>query len=394
MPNTTSRWPVLLLMLLSQASLAQTPSVLAPSLCDGSKSFNAIRHNQQELRNLLWQRRYPELDTRLSNLLADYQAGLSSDENLMYAIRAFQVEDIGATPFLQEWLKLFPRSYAANLAIGAHYHDLAFAARGHKFRDDTTAEQVAAFRSLMKQAQHHITSSLKYSKKPTVSFDYAMRAAATLENRDAVKTLYKRALAVDPASFSVRSAYIWAMDVRWQGLPTDLVEFQQETQQSVLDEGSKRYVSYLIEMRMGDTQWGRKASAAADEHFQAAVKLCPIAEPWSDMANMHNEFEEWKLAIDALDHYLALEPDQAWAIRRKAWALRNLGEWPAALELYRKAADMGDDNAQAAMGWILMKGEHATQDLDAAIRWLRLAVQQNNQFARDNLETALQMRGH
>ncbi len=112
--------------------------------------------------------------------------------------------------------------------------------------------------------------------------------------------------------------------------------------------------------------------------------------PCSRFANPYDEFEDRPAALNALNTCLLIEPDQAWAVRRKVWAYRSMGEWRSAIPQYRQAAELGDDNRQASPGWILMNGEQAAQDLDAVIRWLSAVAQHNNNDdARRNPELAL-----
>lgn len=63
---------------------------------------------------------------------------------------------------------------------------------------------------------------------------------------------------------------------------------------------------------------------------------------------------------------------------------------PAAVAWYRKSAIQGYADAQATLGGILMfgKGEAVPLDYDEAIKWDRLAANQNNQFGQLNLGLA------
>ena len=257
---------------------------------------------------------------------------------------------------------------------------------------DTSADQQRSFAQFLFESRKYVSRALLLTGKPITAYEYAIRVAGAIDSRDAVMALYRQALAFDPQTLSVRDAYIWAMDRRWKGRPDDLANYAVETKAAVLDDNSKRYVLYLIEMRLGGTAWTYKDKEGAAQHYRAASDLCLQPEPWLQLANLYDEFSDWPAAIQSLDTYLLLEPDQAWAIRRKAWAYRSQGAWESAIPLYRQAAEMGDDNAQTTLGWILMTGDHAPLDLDAAIHWLRLATQNNNGDARRYLDEALQKR--
>jgi TPR repeat protein len=107
------------------------------------------------------------------------------------------------------------------------------------------------------------------------------------------------------------------------------------------------------------------------------------------LSNLYNDTEQWKDAFDALDNYLRLEPDTAWAIRRKAYAYQRLGDWDHANPLYLGAAELGDSYAANAYGWSLYTGQGMTRDLDAAIKWFRVSSNQGDANAKVNLVRAL-----
>ena len=390
---TLSRW--LLPLIATMMALPATAEALrsaAPIPCEAFRNVPAYRAQQRDLIDALGRRNVTKIELQFTNALTTYARGETSDTELSYLVSAFQTGNVAFTPYIAEWLKLHPNSYAANMAAAAHFYELAFQLRGQKLGSETSNDQQQAFLSTVNESRRYVTRAMALSRRPITAFEYAIRLAGAVETREAVIDLYRQALALDPQALSTRNAYIWAMDRRWQGRPDDLAQYAEETRNSALDDNAKTYVLYMIELRLGGAAWTDKDKAAAAQHYRAAASLCSQSEPWRQLANLYNEFKDWPAAIESLNTYLLIEPDQSWAIRRKAWAYRSVGDWTSAIPLYRQAAELGDDNAQATMGWILMNGEHAPQDLDAAIRWLRAAAQHNNDDARRYLDEALQRR--
>jgi TPR repeat protein len=127
----------------------------------------------------------------------------------------------------------------------------------------------------------------------------------------------------------------------------------------------------------------------AEAAMRAASTQCVLADPWRSLANLYNDSGQWKQALEALEKYRAIEPDEAWAIRRQAYAHERLANWSVALPLFKEAADKGDSYAQNAYGWQLYEGTHVPRDLDAAIKWFRLAADRGDDNARVNLARAL-----
>ena len=63
----------------------------------------------------------------------------------------------------------------------------------------------------------------------------------------------------------------------------------------------------------------------------------------------------------------------------------NAGDYPAALEGFKKFADQGDPDAQFNLGKMYLTGEGIPQDYAEAVRWFRLSADQGNSAAQYNL---------
>ena len=63
----------------------------------------------------------------------------------------------------------------------------------------------------------------------------------------------------------------------------------------------------------------------------------------------------------------------------------NAGDYPAALEGFKKFADQGDPDAQFYLGKMYLLGEGIPQDYAEAVRWFRLSAEQGNSAAQYNL---------
>lgn len=384
----------LLLAVTAIASLAAAgmPAATAHPVCIPTPIETDRQVLRRQMHDRLVAKKFAELDQIVSMILSEYEAGNSPEEDVANLVRAFATRDASDTPLLEEWVRRYPKSYVARLALGAHLHTLAFAARGNALRDETSDEQAARFRAGLAAAQRHVLASMPLSSRPASSFEYAISIAGATGSRREVLALYERAVAIDFEAMSPREAFIWAIDPRWQGRPGDLEAYAAEVANSSLQPELRQYLLYQVEMSLGGYAWARRDAPDAVRHFESAGALCPRPEPWSQLAEAMNDLGQWRAAIGALDRYLALQPGKAWAQRRKAWAYRQLGDWGAALDWYRLAADGGDLNAQASLAKILLEGVHAPRDVDAAIQWLQRAAGQGDAESRARLQQVLDER--
>jgi uncharacterized protein len=63
-------------------------------------------------------------------------------------------------------------------------------------------------------------------------------------------------------------------------------------------------------------------------------------------------------------------------------------DYAQAVNWYRQAADQGNADAQAGLGWMYCKGLGVTQDFAQAVHWSREAADRGNAYAEANLGTA------
>ena len=67
-------------------------------------------------------------------------------------------------------------------------------------------------------------------------------------------------------------------------------------------------------------------------------------------------------------------------------------DWQQAAELFRQAAEQGDDAAQFNLGLSYAQGEGVPQDYDEAAKWWKRAAKQDNKDAQAALEELAKIR--
>jgi len=361
----------------------------AQQLCLGTRSRAELAHDQGELRKLLNERNFEALEAQFSERQTGYERGIYDEEKLYYSYQTFDTPSSALPPLLQEWSRRYPKSRAARVALAINQIALGSAARGHALSAETSDEQTAAMRKFMSAARANLRASFALTAKPTMAYAAAIDVERFIGAREGADQLLAKALKVAPDSVYVRQRYFQAIDPRWLGTVADITKALNEIGDSDLPESSQRFLKYETTLRLGGAFLTFKQYELAAELYREAVPYCVLAEPWRALAELYNETGQWREAVDALGHYLAIEPGQAWALRREAYAQERLGDWEQAIPLYRDAAERGDDYAENAYGWSLYEGRHVKRDLDAAITWFQASARQGNEKARINLERAL-----
>ena len=385
------RW-IRLVVVLIAAGLFQVETAHAQESCVGKFSEAEMTAERRQIWNLLRERQFDKLDAELLDRQQRYEHGTYTEEHLVNAFSTFDSSSNSIRPFLEEWLRTHKDSYAAHVAMGSHQVAVAMELRGHKIGGETSDDQFKEMIAWMRKAESTLTESFSLTAKPIMTYVLALQVERYMGTRDSIDELYQRALEVDPNSAYARRYYLWGIDPRWLGEPDDLAKEIERVRASGLPDDTKHFVIYHGFILLAGANTLFKKPDQVERALLAASRECVFTRPWEDLANLYDEQQQWKQALGALDKYLALKPDEAWAIRRQAYAHQKLGEWSVAIPLYKTAAEKGDDYAQNAYGWWLYRGEHTPRDLEAAIKWFELAAKQGNETARVNLAEALRAR--
>jgi hypothetical protein len=70
---------------------------------------------------------------------------------------------------------------------------------------------------------------------------------------------------------------------------------------------------------------------------------------------------------------------------QRGLAANGANDYPQAMLWWRKAADQGDAEAQAAVGWLYFNGRGVPKDYSQAMLWFRKAADQGNAGAQNNI---------
>lgn len=373
--------------IVTPAALVSTVS--AQEICAGQRRMAEVINDQRYLLQLLRDRKLDELEAEFRERQLAYERGTYSEEALYLSFEAFDVAATDLTPRLEEWVHKYKGSYAALVSLAVNQKSLGSEIRGHKMARETSKEQLDSMERWMRSARKNVHRAISLARVPASAYAQAISIENYIADRKAIDAIYIAAIEVAPKSVYIRRSYLLAIDKRWHGSMSDVTAALDAIRLSVLPEDSKRALLYEGAMQLAGTSRTYRKNDQAAQFYRLAALNCDLSAPWDYLAYMDNELGLWEDQIDALNHYLHIEPGVAWAIRRKGYSYERLGDWSQANPLYLEAAELGDAYAENAYGWSLYSGRGLQRDRDGAIRWFRAAASQGNQDARANLEQAL-----
>jgi tetratricopeptide (TPR) repeat protein len=280
----------------------------------------------------------------------------------------------GNEPLHVEWLRRYPKSRAAHLALANHYEARGFAARGVDFAGKTSQEQFGAMEQLLRQALSEFDAADALGPKTSLAAAHRISIARTSRvfGLDASR-LYRDVIKSYPNTLQARIEFIQASAPKWGGSIRQLLSIIDDAKP--LGAADKRYVEYLVYEEIGNTyacttdltpECGTGKQAA--EFYEKSIPLCPgltnalrlAVVQYTRMKDIPNVMRTSSLLLER-------EPRNGWARAQRARGYVISGKYKEAFDDYRAGADLGSAEAFDGLAWLYEWGRGVPQDLHKSI---------------------------
>lgn len=346
---------------------------------------------------LLKQGKYAELDTQMNGLQAAYEHGKTDDVAVLNAFRAFYEPAPGLEPRYVEWVKRYPNSYAAHLALGIYYKYQGREARGGAYASETSSGRFALMDLAFASALPELNKSLTLTKKPSVTYVHLIDIAAHDGDRSAADAALAAANRVDPHNFIVRMKYMRMMQLRWLGRPGDMQAFYDRCKSDGLSQAQLDALQALMLIAEASNQEENHGDNAVmrDEYAKAIALIAPhvswlspgeYAEILKEASRLSFELKDYKAALKYADTGIQVAPDSADLFQHRGVSNLKLGHRQQAVADLQRAADLGDEWSQIYVGELYAKGELVPKDLRKARALFEAAAKQGSEDGARNLQ--------
>lgn len=343
-----------------------------------------------QMRALLKDGRYAEMDKQLTAIQQGYESGSISDEQLYRAFQAFYYSDVDLEPKFDQWVARFPRSYTALVARGIYYGAMGWTRRGNKYANDTSDKQFAGMHAYHGMALRDLAKSIELTAKPILSYAEAIGLGSTQDSPWKNRALLDQANRKDPRNMVGRRAYLRSIRSRWGGSPEQMAAFVAECRKAQLDpavlqkfEASVIADRAWVMMRSGDYPGAEKAYA------QALAMNPDDRDTLTQMSNVLIHEKKYAQAVAPLSKLIDMEPYNTFALSSRGAIYHRLKQPGQAFKDYSKAADLGDGFSENELGKFYWFGITVSQDKERAIKLFRSAAEKGNRDAENNLTWAL-----
>jgi tetratricopeptide (TPR) repeat protein len=350
--------------------------------------------SQPEIVSLLSNRKYSELDRRLSLVQQAYARGAINDEHLREVFRDFYFTTPSLAPNFDEWIAQFPRSYVAHLARGVYYKKIGQERRGGQAASETSREQFQEMERALAKASADLEQSVSLDPKPLLTYMHQLTIDQLLGRDTEKRAVLDRSIAVDKNNYVVRYAYMGALQTRWGGSLEQMQDFMRECRGAHL---SATQLGSLQALIAEDEAWNYRYidgnTVEAVHAYKRAARLnpresCTPCGPFEQAADTLREDHKYPEAIKLYSKVLQHDPRAVDALSNRAYSEIQVGLRKEAFMDFSRAAELGSPYAQDMLGRIYLVGASVPHDRQKAIEWLTKAVAQGYEPSRELLEMA------
>lgn len=365
-------------------SLAAQPALKrdAPSadFCSGPAYQTHVTAELRNWRTALKDKRYADLDRFFGGLQKRYADGEITEQEIDRWFQLFDRPDPSLTPLHRDWIKAFPKSYAARIAIGRHFASVAYASRGVQFVSGTSDSQFEQMKSFHELALRELSEAESLSSKPILAVNTKVLIARYDRGDAVLRREFARAEAIDPENVRAKGDYALALQPKWGGSMQALLEFQSQLGKLTagMTDSQRRWIEAKVRSFIGDTLQEEGRIGDAENAYLEASGICPASTlPLENTIWMDEQHKRYRGIVVAATRYLEVNPASGWAHSKRGRAYYDLGEVDKSFADYTKAAELGDPRGANGLAWFYENGRGTPRDLRRAAELYRMAVAGN-----------------
>lgn len=323
-------------------------------------------------RTLLESRNFAELNRILGGLQEAFEKDGSREEGVQEAFDSFAVARLDWEPLLDQWAQSFPRAWQPRMAKASYYVRMGYHARGTRWARETTEAQFGSMRRYLARAKEEARRALELNPRLMVAYLALIEESRAYGLVEEEASLVEKALAIHPASFAAREAYLSATIPRWGGSYPEMDRFARAAQAHAGANPSMRFL-------LGASAHDRAYVAMLEDKVDLAVTESTSALSHGDYppyllfrARCYLQQGDLEKAGKDVSRCLEVAPDYPPALLLVARVTMAAKRWEEALLIVEKFLQ---DDREAADPYLLKSEIHlgmgrqrdATRDIQRAL---------------------------
>jgi len=282
------------------------------------------------LRGWLSAGQYDRLNQTLESLQAAVEADVRREEQLLAALRVFEVPDPALTPLYDPWVAQYPAHWAPYLARAHHFDGLARHARGTGYISDTSEAQLDKMGAALARSRSDFERALQISPKLLSAYRVLCRQRIRVGDQKAAEQIYRAGLEFFPTSFRLRSGYIGMLAPRWGGSFQAINQAVADAVPHVAENPKLKLLEGFLLLERARILRLRGNRELALSLLDQTVALGDLEDFFLARAAVRMTLHRYEQALPDLNRALALNPLDTTTLRRRAVTHFYLDQVPQA----------------------------------------------------------------
>lgn len=262
-----------------------------------------------KIRRLIQQKKFNALNQILHKYQTDSESDILAEEDLFTAYDAFDIDDESYDALFNAWIEASPESYQPYIARAEYYYSLGWASRGNKWVSETKKEKFVEMANYFGKALEDIATALKINSHSMVPYYLLIGITNTQDKDDEMALIARKALEINPASYKVRSRYLYALTPRWGGSFEQMQAFIDESLVHVSKNPRLSLLEGYIYAEAGEMQALVKKYSLAEELYTKALTYGENHGTLKERGENSYRRENYKDALIDLDRAIEMYPE-------------------------------------------------------------------------------------
>ena len=326
-----------------------------------------------EAKDLIEQGKSAELDRRMDEALQAQLTQPDARGRLDHIfISDFENGSFSIRPILDAWKRASPKSAYAYAASGYAYVEMAHAARGGAFAQDTPQDKLDSMERLLKEADTDLERAIALNPHITPVYAAMIHAGGLSLGKAYADHAVDLGLRADPSNWYIYHQLMWLARPEWFGS----LGAMQRVATSAMTHASQNPLLVMEKMAVQRYEANPSGCNCAPQpqaaRFPAAFDELAISSSLADAGSTASSQNVFTVSVVYLSEALRFQPQEDGLRRQRAKDLAILGESQMARDEANKlvAADPKNAANYEARGNVYMfmsDYNHAEQDFEAAL---------------------------
>lgn len=284
-----------------------------------------------DIRWLLEQRAFAELNRILEGFQAVFESDVSAEENLYTAYNAFAVKKSSYESLLNAWVRATPDKYQPYVARAEFYYHMGWEARGTRWASETKQEQFDQMNNYFSMAAKDIDRALSINERSIVPYSLLIGIKNTQGKDEAAAEAVKKALEIYPASYKVREHYFWALIPRWGGSYKEMQAFIEASLVHVSKNPKLKLLEGRIYQDFAELQAIARKYSVAEELYTRVLAYGDNHQIFAARGKNSYRRENYEDAVNDLNRAIRLYPEDGEYYYWRSMAYGKLEQYHNAL---------------------------------------------------------------